>query len=393
MKYIWQSPTWPILSYNAEELLVPLARCRRLQGQVLQRLAPLLGPLNGDASIASGVTLNNLQAEASVLEVEALATSKIEGIELSPHSVRSSIAHKLGIEHASLHTANRYEEGLIEVLLDATQQYKTPLTVERLCGWHAALFPSGHAGMHKITVGHWRSDSLGAMQVVSGMYGKKTIHYEAPPAESIAKEMDAFLTWFNSPSKEDSIIRAGIAHFWFVTLHPFDDGNGRLARIITDLALAQDEQIARRAYSFSAQIVGARKKYYMRLESAQKGSGDITVWLVWFIETLEKALQNANTIVAHSLAKAEFWQNFALTELNERQKKVVSKLVDLGPDCISGGFEGGLSNKNYMSMTKVSSATATRDLVDLVAKGLLTQQSGGRNTRYVLVWPNALEKG
>ena len=370
-KYVWQHNSWPNFQYSAEQLLAPLAHCRRLQGELLQQLASL------DDKYA-------IEAEAHVLEAEAIRTSEIEGIQLNPQSVRSSVARKLGLEDAGLHRGNRYEEGLIEILLDATQHHEDSLSADRLFGWHAALFPTGYSGMSKIAVGSWRTDEHGAMLVASGRPHKQTIHYEAPPAGRLANEMEVFIRWFNAPSKHDGIIRAAVAHFWFVTLHPFDDGNGRLARIITDMAMAQDEKTSRRAYSLSAQIASTRRSYYQVLEQVQKGDGDITAWLLWFIEALELAMRNSQVIVGQTLKKASFWRIHAQTSLNDRQRKVINKLLDAGPE----GFEGGLTNKKYVGMTKAASATATRDLVDLAEKGLLVKIAGGRSTRYELAWPD-----
>ncbi|WP_319778525.1 Fic family protein [Maridesulfovibrio sp.] len=369
-KYIWQSKNWPELKYEAQKLLPHLSSCRRKQGELLSRIATL------DENFI-------IDAEAALLESEAIRTSEIEGLQLDPQSVRSSVARKLGLEDAGIAKVGRYEDNLVTVLLDAVQGYSRNLNKERLFAWHAALFPSGYSGITPISAGTWRSDKEGAMHVISGRPGKQRIHYEAPPAEKLGDEMNKFIDWFNTPEDQDGIIRAGIAHFRFVTIHPFDDGNGRLARIITDLAMAQDEKTARRAYSISAQIAGNRKDYYDILEHTQKGNGDITLWLVWFIDILEKAILNSQSIIAHTLMKADFWRKHATIQLNERQRKVLNKLLDAGPD----GFTGGLSNKNYVSIAKCGPATATRDLKYLVDVGMLMRSdSGGRSTRYGLIW-------
>ena len=369
VQYIWQRGVWPTFSFQADELLAKLGSCRKLQGELLTQLATL------DDKQA-------LEAEAVFLETEVLRTSEIEGVKLHPQSVRSSVARKLGLEDAGYHKRNQYEEGMVEVLMDATTKHNAPLIAERLFGWHAALFPTGYSRLEKITVGSWRTDEAGSMQIISGRPGKTRLHYEAPPAGSLEEEMDTFLDWFNSPEETDGIIRAGIAHFWFVTLHPFDDGNGRLARAITDMAMAQDEKTSRRAYSLSSQISASRSAYYSVLEDTQKGKGDITGWLCWFLETVEQGMRNSRELAKLTIMKAEFWKRFSEVAISDRQRKVLNKLLDAGPD----GFEGGLSNKKYMGMTKTSSATATRDLKALVNAGVLIQSGGGRSVRYEVDW-------
>lgn len=368
-QYIWQKGLWPVFFFQADELLSKLGVCRKLQGELLTQLATL------DEKQA-------LEAEAVFLETEVLRTSEIEGLKLHPQSVRSSVARKLGLEEAGYHKRSQYEDGMVEVLLDATTNHSEPLTSERLFGWHAALFPTGRTGTQNITVGDWRTDEAGKMQIVSGRPGKTKLHYEAPPAKHLPKEMEAFLDWFNSQEEMDGIIRAGIAHFWFVTLHPFDDGNGRLARVITDMVMAQDEKTSRRAYSLSSQISASRKAYYAVLEKAQKDEGDITGWLSWFLETVEQGMRNSRELARLTIAKAEFWKRIADAKINGRQREVLNKLLEAGPN----GFEGGLSNKKYQSMTKASSATATRDLQALVDAGMLVQSGGGRSVRYAIDW-------
>lgn len=375
VQYIWQKGIWPTFFFQADELLAKLGSCRKLQGELLTQLAAL------DDKQA-------LEAEAVFLETEVLRTSEIEGVKLHPQSVRSSVARKLGLEEAGYHKRNQYEEGMVEVLVDATTKHDEPLTAERLFGWHAALFPTGYSRLEKITVGGWRTDEAGSMQIISGRPGKTTLHYEAPPADTLQGEMDAFLDWFNSPMDADGIIRAGIAHFWFVTIHPFDDGNGRLARAITDMAMAQDEKTSRRAYSLSSQISASRKTYYSVLENAQKGKGDLSGWLYWFLETVEQGIRNSRELARLTIMKAEFWKRYAEVNINDRQRKVLNKLLNAGPD----GFEGGLSNKKYSSMTKASSATATRDLKALVDAGMFVQSGGGRSVRYTVAWKE-LPKG
>ena len=367
--YIWQSKNWPTFTYDANIVLSPLGQCRKQQGHLLQQL------LNLDENYL-------LEAEATLLEAEALRTSEIEGVQLNPQSVRSSVARKLGLEDAGVGHVGQYEENLVDILLDATTHKDSSLTSDQLFAWHAALFPTGYSGRHKIQIGEWRSDEEGAMQVISGRPGKQIIHYEAPPANILDKEINCFLEWFNGNETTDGIIRAAIAHFWFVTIHPFDDGNGRLARIITDMAMSQDEKTSRRAYSISAQIAGNRKAYYQILEKTQKSNGDITEWLLWFIESLKQAILKSEDLIKTTLAKAKFWSTHVSTPINERQRKVLNKLLDAGFD----GFEGGLTNKKYTSMTKAAYATATRDLADLVEKEMLAKTAGGRSTKYAIKW-------
>ncbi|SIN96679.1 Fic family protein [Halodesulfovibrio marinisediminis] len=371
LTYIWKSKNWPTFTYDANTVLTPLGQCRKLQGQLLQQLATL------DENYS-------LEAEATLLEAEALRTSEIEGVQLNPQSVRSSVARKLGLDDAGVGHVGQYEENLVDILLNATTHKESPLTTDQLFSWHAALFPTGYSGRHKIQIGEWRSDEEGAMQVISGRPGRQIIHYEAPPAKALEEEIAQFLEWFNSDEASDGIIRAAIAHFWFVTIHPFDDGNGRLARIITDMAMAQDEKTSRRAYSLSAQIAGNRKAYYQILEKTQKGDGDITEWLLWFVDSLKQAILKSKELIKTTLAKADFWKTHSTTPINERQRKVLNRLLDAGFD----GFEGGLTNKKYTSITKAAYATATRDLADLVEKKMLVKTAAGRSTKYAIKWGN-----
>jgi len=298
--------------------------------------------------------------------------------------VRSSVARHLGLREAGLVPATRSVDGLVEVILDATQKYGKALSTDRLKGWHAALFPSRYSGLHKIQVGKWRGKE--PMQVVSGPVGKEKIHFEAPPGETVEAEMRQFLRWWESSRKDtDGILRAGLAHLYFVIIHPFEDGNGRIARALTDMALAQDEKLQVRYYSLSSQIMEERKGYYDILEKCTKSdSTDVTKWLVWFLECFERAIQGSDKIIGNVLAKAEFWQEHAQTGFNERQKKVLNRLLDAGP----GGFEGGLTTRKYVSIAKVSRATAFREISDLLEKKILRQLSGkGRSVHYDLIWP------
>ncbi len=324
---------------------------------------------------------DGLRAYAVAVEEDAIQTAAIEGESLDREGVRSSIAIHLGLPTAGLRPADRAVDGLVVVLLDATHRHAAPLTKDRLCGWHAALFPSGRSGFHPIVTGAWRN---APMQVVSGPYGRRKIHCEAPPSEHVEAEMAAFFSWWEaSREKLDGILRAALAHLYFVTIHPFDDGNGRLARTITDMALAQDEGTGRRYYSLSAQIMKERESYYALLEKTQAGAGECTDWLLWFISCFERTLVAAEATLAAILFKAVFWKRHAETAVNERQRKVLNRLLDAGKD----GFEGGLSTRKYMGMTKTSRATAWREIEDLLQKGMLRAlPGGGRSTAYEIAW-------
>jgi len=368
-KYIWQKKSWTDFSWQSEELLPLLGRARQAQGKILTRARSL------------GLTLTH-EAQAEVLVEEAVKTSAIEGEVLNRNSVRSSVARRLGLPGAGLSPTERQVDGLVEILLDATVNYDKPLTAKRLKGWQAALFPTGHSGLHKICVGKWRTQ---AMQIVSGSIGKERIHYEAPPADRLDKEMKSFFNWWSkSEGTVEGFVRAGIAHFWFVTIHPFDDGNGRVARALTDMALAQDEKLHMRFYSLSSQIMEERNSYYDVLEKNSKGTNDLTPWLTWFLDCSYRAMQKSERIIGDVLAKAEFWQRHSQTEINKRQRKAVNRLLDAG----QGQFEGGLTTRKYASMTKTSRATAFREIADLVEKNILIQdpKSKGRNVKYDLNW-------
>jgi Fic family protein len=329
---------------------------------------------------------HSLEAQAEVLAAEVLDTSAIEGKNLDPDSVRSSVARRLGLPDAGLSRQDRYTEGLVDVLLDATTNYQLPLTIERLHGWQAALFPTGYSGMYRIAVGEFRGDS--PMQVISGPLGREKVHYEAPPGNAVASHADQFLEWWHSreQGKLDGIIRAAIAGFWFVSIHPYEDGNGRLARAITDMALAQEEKLAVRYYSFSAQIMEERQSYYEVLEKCQKGDLDITEWLLWFLGCFERAIARSDDLIGKVLLKARFWEIHRQTELNQRQRKVINRLLDAG----TGGFEGGLTTRKYTGMTKSSRTTSYREITDLLDKKILSQNPGkGRSVSYDLVWPTS----
>jgi len=365
--YIWQDKKWPTFTWDDKELLKQISHCRLLQGKIL-------------AKISSIGFQYEQQAQVEILFEEAVTTSAIEGENLNRDSVKSSIARKLGLPNAGL-SVDRHTDGLIDVLLDATQKHKAPLTKERLFGWHAALFPTGYSGMHKINVGKWRDEQ---MQVISGRYGKEKVHYEAIPADKVDNAMNSFFIWWEDHSKKiDGLLRAAIAHFWFVGIHPFDDGNGRIARALTDMALAEDVNQSMRYYSISSQINAERNNYYDILENSQKGTLDITSWISWFLDCFARSIERSEGLITLILEKSRFWYKHSQTELNDRHKKVINKLLDAGKN----GFEGGMTNKKYASITSVSRATATRELQYLVEMNILKQNDGkGRSVSYDIVW-------
>ncbi|WP_299983612.1 Fic family protein [Desulfobacula sp.] len=371
MKYIWQTKSWPGLKWDSAKLLKPLGNIRFSQGALITQIKEL------------GFEIQQT-ARVDVLVEEALKTSAIEGERLDPDAVRSSVGRRLGLPDAGLKEVRDQKiEGLVEILLDATISYSKEMTLERIWGWHAALFPTGYSGMVKISVGQWRDDSKGPMQVISGPIGQEKVHFEAPPAKKLDKEMQTFISWINEKNQLDGIIRAGLAHIWFVTIHPFDDGNGRIARTLTDMLLARDENNPKRFYSLSSQIMAERNEYYEILKATQSGTGDITEWLKWFLECMNRAILNSNTLLKKIMTKARFWQNFAQVRLHERQTKVINRLLDAG----AGGFEGGLKNKKYIGIAHTSRATAQRELADLVNKGILIKMpGGGRSASYDLDW-------
>lgn len=365
--YIWQASDWPNWRYDLAALAQPLAEVSRAQGLLLGRLVDV------------GMALRD-QASLSVLTEDVIKTSEIEGEQLKVESVRSSIARRLGVDIGALAPVDRHVEGVVEMVIDATANCKAELTQERLFGWQAALFPTGYSGLAQIKVGGWRDDANGAMQVVSGPLGRQRVHFEAPPAERLASETDRFLAWANSASTEPPLIKAALAHLWFVTLHPFDDGNGRLARAIGDLFLARADGSPQRFYSLSAQIQRERKAYYEILERTQKQSLDVTDWLAWFLATLHGAVDEAQHTVEAVLAKTRFWQRWAApagAPLNERQVKLVNRLLD--------GFEGKLTSSKWAAIAKCSPDTALRDITDLLGRGVLRKSgAGGRSTSYKL---------
>lgn len=362
--YIWQIGDWPNWRYDLAPLAGPLADVSRAQGLLLGRLADVGMALRDQASLAA-------------LTEDVVKTSEIEGEQLNVASVRSSIARRLGVDIGALAPVDRHVEGVVEMVLDATTNCHAPVSKERLFGWHAALFPTGYSSLSKITIGTWRDDAGGPMQVVSGPLGRQRVHFEAPPAERLEAETVRFLAWLNGPPREPGLIRAGLGHLWLVTLHPFDDGNGRIARAIGDLLLARADGSAQRFYSLSAQIQRERKAYYDILERTQKGTMDVTEWLHWFLTTLGQAIAQAQYTLDAVLLKARFWQRFAGTPLNERQVKLINRLLD--------GFEGKLTSGKWAAIAKCSSDTALRDINELVAHGVLIKSaSGGRSTSYEL---------
>jgi Fic family protein len=363
-RYIHKLPDWPDFRWDHKALEEPLASARHRQGRLIGRMEGLGFPLRSEAMLKT-------------LTEDVLKSSEIEGEILDRDQVRSSIARRLGMDIGALTPADRHVEGVVEMMLDATQKYQEPLTKERLFGWHAALFPTGRSGMTRIAVGAWRDDKTGPMQVVSGPMGHERVHYEAPKAERLDADMSAFLDWFNSESTVDPVLKAGVAHLWFVTIHPFDDGNGRIARAIGDMALARSEGSAQRFYSMSAQIRQERNAYYDILEETQKGDLDITQWLSWFLACLGRAFDGAESALAEVVAKARFWERHARNAINERQRNMINRLL--------AGFEGKLTSSKWAQIEKCSQDTALRDISDLLERGILQKdEGGGRSTSYSL---------
>lgn len=362
--FIHQKDNWPEFTWNSNDFLDLLSEARNLQGRLIGKMETL------------GFDLRN-EALLDTLTLDVLKSSEIEGEFLNPDQVRSSIARRLGMEIAGAVEADRNVEGVVEMMLDATQKCFDPLTADRLFDWHAALFPTGRSGMYKITVADWRKDTTGPMQVVSGAMGKEKVHFQAPDSDLVEKEMTRFIDWFNN-SKVDLVIKAAIAHLWFVTIHPFEDGNGRITRALTDMLLAQSDRSNQRFYSMSAQIRLERKQYYEILEKTQKGNLDITDWIVWFLNCLINALKSTDSILTRVLFKAEFWQKHIDTAINDRQRKLLNKLMD--------GFDGKLTSSKWAKIAKCSKDSAVRDINDLIEKGILQKESaGGRSTNYELI--------
>lgn len=364
-RYIHQLQDWPDFRWDQDALAGRLAEIRHRQGRLLGRMEGL------------GFALQK-EAELETLTLDVLKSSEIEGEKLDPEQVRSSIARRLGLDAGGTVPADRDVEGVVEMMLDATQRFAAPLSEDRLFGWHAALFPTGRSVMRKIIVGAWRDDADGPMQVVSGPVGREKVHYEAPAAPLLPDEMARFIAWANGADRTDAVLRAGLAHLWFVTIHPFDDGNGRIARAIADWQLARSENSAQRFYSMSAQIRHERNDYYDILEHTQKGSLDVTPWLDWFLGCLGRAFDGTEATLATVMGKARFWERAARLSINERQRLVLNRLLD--------GFTGKLTTKKWALIAKSSHDTALRDIHGLIDQGLLKkEEGGGRSTSYSLV--------
>jgi len=362
--FIYQQEDWPNFIWNINELSGLLATVRNKQGRLIGKMEAL------------GFHLQN-EAFLETLTTDILKSTEIEGIILNKAEVRSSVARRLGIDIGGLSPTNRDIEGVVDMMFDATTNFDKPLTRQRLFNWHYALFPTGRSGMYKIIAGNWRDDSTGPMQVVSGAMGKEKVHYQAPPAHIIDEEITAFLNWFNKTDDIDLVLKASVAHLWFVTLHPFEDGNGRIARAIADMLLARSDGIPQRFYSMSSHIQKERKTYYEKLEKTQKGNLDITEWIYWFLNTLLAAIVNSEETLALVVRKHKFWNTHGTEINNERQKKVLNKLL--------GEFTGNLTSSKWAKIAKCSQDTALRDIQDLINKGILIKSdAGGRSTRYKL---------
>jgi len=370
-QWIWQRPDWPRFRFDHERLLGPAGKSHELLGQLYQRVKFL------------GLNLQ-MEAQLEALTDEAVKTSAIEGEVADPQRLRSSLADRLGLPTGGLPPARDRENGLIDVLLDATGNTAAPLTAERIFGWQHALFPQGYSGIHRIAVARFRPPEKDPMQIVSGPIGGERVHYLAPPAARVPEEMERLFAWWEdtrSPAgRVDFLLRSGIAHYWFVAIHPFEDGNGRLARALADLALAQGEGQAKRCYSISAAILQEREEYYGVLDRTSRGNGDLTEWMDWYLRTHAQAVADSLHSMEKVLWTARVWQRLAQHALNERQRKVLGKLIEKGP----GGFAGGLSRRKYVAMTRTSEATARRDLAELVTAGLLVPFGSGRSAAYAL---------
>jgi len=366
-RYIHKLPGWPKFHWDQERLAKLLASVRHQQGRLIGHMGALGFPLQQEAVLQT-------------LTEDVVKSSDIEGEKLDADQVRSSIARRLGMDAGGVKAADRNVEGVVEMMLDATRHFDQPLTTERLFAWHASLFPTGRSGMRKIRVGAWRDDSSGPMQVVSGPVGRERAHFEAPPAKGLNREMKAFVDWFNSDADIadiDAVVKGALGHLWFVTIHPFDDGNGRIARAISDLALARSENSPQRFYSMSAQIRQERKAYYDILEQTQKGTLDVTPWMAWFLACLGRAIEGAQTTLSAVLQKARFWKALGDVPINERHRLVLNRVLD--------GFEGNLTTSKWAKIAKCSSDTALRDIAELVDRRILVRNpAGGRSTSYAL---------
>ena len=362
--YIHENENWTDFFWNEKKVFLKLAKTRNLQGRLLGKMESL------------GFDLQN-EAVLSTLTIEIVKSSEIEGEILDLEQVRSSIARRLGIELAGAIESERHIDGIVEMMLDATQRYQLPLTKERLFGWHSSLFPTGWSNMFKITVADWRKDTTGPMQVVSGPMGKEKVHYQAPVSDRIEGEMKKFIKWLENETNVDPVLKAAISHLWFVTIHPFEDGNGRITRAITEMLLARSDNSVKRFYSMSSQIRLERKQYYEKLEKTQKGSSDITEWLLWFLECLDNAFDSTTETLSKILQKADFWNIHSKTIINERQQKMLNRLLD--------GFTGKLTTSKWGKICKCSQDTALRDIQDLIEKNIIRKEaSGGRSTNYEL---------
>ena len=363
--YIHERKDWPDFFWETREVVNLLSEARHMQGRLIGKMESMGFELR-DEALMETITL------------DVLKSAEIEGELYHPDAVRSSIASRLGLEYAGTPKTDRHIDGMVEMLIDATQNCFEPLTKERLFGWHAALFPTGRSGISKIVVADWRKDQNGKMQVVSGRIGKEKVHFEAPDATLVEMEMESFLHWYNDENSLDLVLKAAIAHLWFVTIHPFQDGNGRIARALTDMLLARADKSTQRFYSMSAQIRVDRSKYYSILEKTQKGGLDVTEWVIWFLVCLINSLISTNQLLVHVLAKSDFWSQHAHIGLNDRQKKILHHLLN--------GFEGNLTSMKWAKITKCSKDTAVRDINDLVMKKILQkQEAGGRSTSYELI--------
>jgi Fic family protein len=362
--YIHERKEWPEFAWDQIKLAPLLAEVRHAQGRLLGRMEALGFHLREEATLQT-------------LTQDVVKTSAIEGEKLDEGAVRSSLARRMGIDIGALQPTDRHVEGIVEIMLDATRKYDAPLTEERLFAWHSALFPTGRSGMRRIVVGAWRTAESGDMQVVSGPIGRETVHYEAPGHGQLKKEMSRFVKWCNASSDTDPVVKSALAHFWFVTIHPFEDGNGRIARVIADMMLARSEKSSQRFYSMSSQIQRERKDYYLVLEKCQKGTLDITRWMDWFLHCLKRAFAASEKMLAAVLVKAGFWKAHAGESFNDRQRKVVNRLLD--------GFEGKLTSSKWAKLTKCSQDSALRDISDLLDRQILAKdEAGGRSTSYNL---------
>jgi len=365
--YIHEIEQWPAFSWDERRLSPLLAKVRHAQGRLLGRMEALGFQTREEATLQT-------------LTHDVVQTSQIEGERLDARQVRSSLARRMGLDIGALPPTDRNVEGIVEVLLDATRNHAAEWTVERLFAWHAALFPTGRSGLRPIVVGGWRTARSGDMQVISGAMGRETVHFEAPRHDRVPMEMQRFMGWLNTEAGMDPVLKSALAHFWFVTIHPFEDGNGRLARAIADGMLARSEGASQRFYSMSSQIQRERSEYYLVLESCQKGGLDVTEWLEWFLGCMERAMEASEDMLADVLRKARFWGRHAGATFNDRQRKVLNRVLD--------GFEGKLTTSKWAKLAKCSSDTALRDIGDLVARGILCKAAaGGRSTSYDLSVP------